>query len=87
MTYAPMQPLDGDVVLLCGHRLSSNYHFWRLPRPANWKFRRPDGSWGQPSWLVCCQECFVASGGDSRRVEFRDDGVWKGDEPFIHKEE
>lgn len=78
------QPKDGDLVLHCGHLGQSypgeRWHWFEYDPPT--KFKRPDGTKGEASWLVACNACFERHG---EKVPVRGDGRWKGDEPVIRE--
>ena len=75
------QPMDGDNVLSCGHLDAKIQHWWKFSHESY--FRRPDGTVGTASWLVACEDCRNACGGDPTKIEVRTDAVWKGNEPAI----
>lgn len=76
------QPADGDTALHCGHLESAELHWWYY-EPAAMSFRRPDGSEGEAQWLVVCENCYQAAGGDAAKVQVVGDAVWEGNEPII----
>jgi hypothetical protein len=78
--WTPDQPRDGETVAHCGHVRDAVLWF-HAPDPI--RFRRPDGTFGETCWVVCCRDCFRRAGDDIGRVEVRGDGQWQGDEPTV----
>jgi hypothetical protein len=76
------QPKSGEIILNCGHVYDDaerdRWH-WLKFDPAI-RFRRPDGTHGESSWLYACDPCYRQHGRD---VPVRGDGVWLGDDPAI----
>lgn len=86
--FTETQPKHGDVILHCGHLDVTNHHFWKIPEHIGFlQFRRPDGSMGKAQWVVGCELCFQASGGDPQKMEIRGDDIWVGDEPAVKRME
>lgn len=80
--WAELQPRDGDVVMWCTHD-DPRYHFFNSKTPL--VFFRPDGSAGRCNWIVVCDLCFIAAGGDPQKFEIRGDAVWQGNAPVVKK--
>ena len=77
MSFAPTQPIDGETVLLCGHK-SETWHWYLIP--GGLRFVRPDGSEGTATWKVECDRCDRRYQG---RSDVRADAVWQGNAPVI----
>lgn len=80
----PVQPRDGEVVLLCGHH-TKTYHWFRCE--AGIEFQRPDGTRGRSHWIVSCQACYLRHGQDPGSMPIRTDGIWQGNAPIIKARE
>lgn len=77
------RPRDGDAITHCGH-VVGRMHWFQYARPL--RFRRPDGTRGEASWLAACEQCFIRHGAEV--VNFvRGDGTWTGDAPAIERTE
>ncbi len=76
--WAAKQPKHGDGVIHCGHA-GERCHVWSTDTD----FERPDGTKGHADWLMCCDECLHAAGGDQSKVPVRGDGTWMGDAPSV----
>lgn len=83
--FTKIQPKHGDRIIHCGHLEVEPIHFWKMAS-GKLKFRRPDGTFAEAEWIVCCEACFQASGGDPKKVLIRGDGTWKGDEPAVFRD-
>jgi hypothetical protein len=58
-------------MLHCGHLdATPTHHFFKLPQGVL-KFRRPDGTMGEATWIVCCDICYQKAGGDPHKVDIR----------------
>ena len=79
MTWAAMQPRDGDRVASCAHR-EGGHHWFHL---GDGYIEAPDGC--RCHWVHVCERCFERMGGPERfdpSVIVRH-GSWTGDEPAI----
>lgn len=79
--YATNQPKDGDRVAHCGHLDAEDapFHFFVFKAT----YTRPNGMLVKTKWLVCCNDCFKATGGEPTIVPVRGDFVWSGNAPII----
>jgi hypothetical protein len=80
--YTKEQPIDGETILMCGHT-TKTMHWWKMPHESY--FRRPDGTTGTACWIVACDDCQKACGGNGLKIKVTKDGVWNGNEPEIYK--
>lgn len=71
----PDEPNTGDLVLHCGHVLTTRKHCFFAPEGV--RYRRPDGSMQVASWCVCCPKCFEDAGGNPAKIRWKGDGVWE----------
>src|SRR5262249_18531531 len=76
--WARYQPKGGDRVVYCGHLGERTHHSWYSP---GLRFRRPDGSCGEASFVIPCGGCSLRAKGDARKVPICGDFAWVGDEP------
>ena len=77
-------PRDGDRVFHCGHLDVQAHHFYQIPDEPL-RFRRPNGTVVEGSWIVLCPACFAL--GKSPLALVRGDDRWEGDRPVEYKEE
>lgn len=86
--WAKYQPKDGDLILVCGHRHASKYHWYSLEdiddngNPMPIQFKRPDGSEGEASWMCICDRCNTVYA-EKPSLAIRGERTWMGDDPFI----
>lgn len=71
----PTEPINGDLVLHCGHLLSIQKHTFYAPDGI--KYKRPDKSQHVASWVVCCPDCMRAADGDPSKLRLKGDGIWE----------
>lgn len=75
------QPKHGETIIHCGHMEVKTHHFYRIQ--VGGKFQRPDGTFGQATWQLACDNCQTLARGDVRKLPVRGDGIWQGDDPII----
>ena len=81
------QPKPGDVLLGCIHRpdVHGKSHVFSLPKGL--EFRRPDGSSGNATWVLLCNQCFTKHADDPLKAPIGCDLTWEeGDEPIQYAE-
>lgn len=82
--YTSKQPMNGETVMHCGHIDQGHKFHWHKFHNEVY-FRRPDGSVGTSIWIVACDDCHNAAGGDGLKIDILGDSVWVGDEPIIEE--
>lgn len=88
---SPLQPVAGDLILHCDHAREPNFAGRTFKIGAHWfkvecKFIAPNHETGVASWLVACEPCYRASGGDVQRITVADHLAWDGDSPVIEEQ-
>lgn len=67
-------PSIGDAVLFCGH-LVGEFTFWNVS--GGMEFSTPEGAMGRAEWIMTCQECEEASGGNPNLLSIRGNFKWE----------
>ena len=81
--YAQHQPIDGEIILHCGHVENKKLHWWKFPHEVY--FRRPNGTVGTACWIAACPKCYRKANGLGQNVEVLGDAIWSGNEPAIRR--
>jgi hypothetical protein len=83
--FSKNQPKDGETILHCGHLETKPHHFFAFGDGniiVSVNFTRPDGSRGEATWMVLCNQCFAIHQTEPEKA-MRADAIWIGDEPAI----
>ncbi|KKN68007.1 hypothetical protein LCGC14_0455630 [marine sediment metagenome] len=75
-------PIDGTIVLHCGHLDAECWHAFRNESPV--KFRRKDGTADASEWVCVCGDCFdLYEDKPMGCATIRGDGVWRDNAPTL----
>ncbi len=76
-------PVDGDVILHCGHlelgtlsikSRKTGYHWYHDPDGTS--FMRPDRTTGVSHWTVVCNQCHSGHIQTGKALDIRGDGIY-----------
>jgi len=84
--YSDDQPMQGEIILGCGHMKEVEIWGW-FQIPKGIRFERPDGSFDVATWVVQCKACAPTPSEDgsytSENFKIFEDFVWQTNIPIL----